>query len=116
MRSSRAPPGDLVIVEIRILNARREHVLHLGEQIVKRNADLVRGPDFDKPRKAIVEQFHVRRRRLRGKAREVITRNWTLQFAEHDPRVFLPQVPQDWWFPEGGEAYAFVQCPRCRIN
>jgi hypothetical protein len=108
--------GDIVIVEIRILDPRREYFLELREQVVKRNADLVRGPDFDIPREAIVKQFHVRRRRLRGKAGEVITRNLTLQFAEQDPRIVLPQVPQDWWFPEGGEAYAFVHCPRCRIH
>ncbi len=108
--------GDLVIVKIRILDARREHSLELRQQIVERDADLIRGPDFDVPRQAVVEQFHVRRRRLRGKASEVITCNLTLQITEQDPTKVFPEVPKDRWFPEGGEAYAFVQCSWCRVS
>lgn len=77
--------GDVVVVKIRILDPRREHALEVCEQIVKCDANLIRGPDFDEPRQARVKQFHVWRWRLRGKASEVIPRNLTLQFAEQYP-------------------------------
>ena len=82
--------GDLDVVKIRFLDARREHALDVRKQVVKRDADLIRGPDFDVPRQARVKQFHVRRWRLRGEAREVMARNLTHQFAEQHPRNVLP--------------------------
>jgi hypothetical protein len=100
--------GNLAVVKIRIFDARQQHALDVREQIVKRDANLVRGPDFDVPRQSYMKQFHVGRWRLRGKASEVIARNRTLQFAEHHPRNVLPQVPQDRRFPDCGETDAFV--------
>jgi len=87
--------SELAIVKIRILDPRKKHALYVHQQIVEGHADAVIGPDFDEPWQARVKELHVWRRRLRGKAREVVARDLPLQFAEQDPRKVLPQVPHD---------------------